>query len=1160
MQITANGKRLPILSRQMLLVLESVAGRFTDASKKQICMSAKLLIIFTLATCLYANAGVTAQTVTLKTHQSSLEKVMREVRKQTGYDFVFNNNVLVAAKPVTIDANKMELVEFLKQCLKDQPLQFEILGNKTIVIREKKSERITEGLNPRLESAPPPANIDVTVTVIGADNNQTLEGASVMIKGSNKGVVTDVNGRAILKDVEPNATIVISFTGYASQEVKLSSKVINPASLVVKLNANANELEEVVVNKGSYTEKQKYSVSTVGHIDAKQIEKAPVQNPLLAIQGLIPGVEITQQNGLPGGAVKVRIQGINTLRFNDVNSPTDPLIVIDGVPYPSNLMSTINLENIVQGGNPLNYINPADIESIDILKDADATAIYGSRAANGAILITTKKGKAGNSKLSVNLQQGWGRVTRHVDMMNTRQYLDMRYEAFRNDNLVPSSNPNPPSGSNLLYAPDLTIWDTTRYTDWQKVLIGGTAQYTNMNASFSGGTAGLTYLVGGTYNLQTTVFPGDFNDAKGSLHFNLNSVSLNQKLRLLLTGSYMVDANHLSNIDLTTQALFTEPNAPALYNSDGSLNWAPNSAGTSTWTNPLDYLLAIDFKNTTKNLVSSANLSYKIWKGFEISSNFGYTDLRTNIYIPNRLEAAAPETRYRQQRSAAFGNRTMNSWIVEPQISYKTSSGKWKLDALLGSTIQKNNSDMLAVSGTGFVNDLLMKSLANASSVSNIGNTSSEYKYNALFGRLNYNWDDKYVINLTARRDGSSRFGDNNKFHNFWSAGIGWLFSNDKWIKKNVSFLSFGKIRGSYGTTGNDQIADYSYLSLYSTISGVLPYQNLPSVYNSNIPNPNLAWEETKKLQGGIDLGFFKDRIVINATYVYNRSSNQLINYNVPSITGFTSIAKNFPATIQNTAWELELNTTNIKGRQLTWRTSLNFTLPQNKLASFPNIELTSYGSSTSTVIVGKPLGLVRVYPFAGIDPSTGIYMVYKYNGTLTSSPSFATDKTVLVRPGSKYYGGIQNSISFKGVQLDFLFQFVRQLGQMPLFYYGRAIPGGFSSGISNQPVTILNHWKNPGDNNQIGRYGTSLSASAISGSDALYSYDASYIRLKNVSLSWQLPATWLRRVKMQNIRLYFRGENLATISKFTGLDPETQSISSLPPLQVWTLGAQLEF
>ncbi|HEX6430612.1 MAG TPA: SusC/RagA family TonB-linked outer membrane protein, partial [Niastella sp.] len=437
--------------------------------------------------------------------------------------------------------------------------------------------------------------------------------------------------------------------------------------------------------------------------------------------------------------------------------------------------------------------------------------------------------------------------------------------------------------------------------------------------------------------------------------------------------------------------------------------------------------------------------------------------------------------------------------------------------------------------------------------------TTSAYKYNALYGRLNYIGNEKYILNLTARRDGSSRFGDANKFHNFWGVGIGWIFTKESWIKNSFAFISFGKIRGSYGTTGNDGIGEYSYLGLYANSNGPIPYQNAAGLALFSLSNPYLQWEETRKWQGGMDLGFINDRIVINVTYARNRSSNQLASYQLPSITGRNGITQNLPATIQNTSWEFTLNTTNIKNSRVKWTTSVNLTIPRNKLVNFPNIELTPYTNPINGVIVGQPLGTLVVYPYGGVDIATGKYLLIDSIGNSTIGPGAV--KNVFLSTFSNFYGGLQNTLSYKGFQLDFLFQFVRQKGSRQMYYYNESLnPGQFSNGVGNQPVTVLDRWQKPGDIATVTLYTTkSISVFPIF-SDVLYSYDASYIRLKNISLSWQLPSNWLSPISLQNARVYFQGQNLATISKFSGLDPESQSVNSLPPLQMWTVGTQIDF
>jgi TonB-linked SusC/RagA family outer membrane protein len=1116
----------------------------------------KLTVIFLTATFLNVTANVVSQQVSFSGKNASLEKVFAEVKKQTGYQFMYNKPVLVDTKPVTLNVENVPLVDFLNLILKDQPLQFSI-DSKSIFISRKPPVAGSSDRQP-LETSEfsPPSSI--RLRVLGEDA-KPLVGASVLFKNGKILGVTDAEGVLIL-NVSEGDVLVVSFVGYEAKEYKITAAVAGSSDrqLTISLSQKLSMLDETIVIAYG-TSSRRFTTGNVAQVSSKEIERQPVQNPLLALQGRVPGLVVTQMTGMNGGAVQVRIQGQNSLR----SGALEPLIVIDGVPYPSQF-SNAYMEQVVQAGSPLNYINTSDIESISVLKDADATAIYGSRAANGAIIITTKKGKVGKPKLTFDLQQGWGKVTRHVDMMNTRQYLDMRYEAYKNDgiNLATQSI----NSSNY----DLKLWDTTRYTDWQKELIGRTAQYTNINAGVSGGTALVQYLVGASFNRQTTVFPGNFDDKAGGLHFSLNGSSPDKRLRIQLSSSYMYNQNRLPNTDLTNNAILLEPNAPSLYNYDGSLNWAPTVSGTSTWTNPLVNIFYKEFSSTTRNLLTNMNIGYTIFPGFVVSSNFGYNNLQSDLFQGTKLEATRPESRATAQRSATFGRRNIGSWIIEPQLQFEKNLGKGKLESLIGSTIQKSSGNYLVVQASGQPTNELLHSLAAATSLrAVIQGTSAEYttRFNGLYGRVGYNWDKKYLLNLTGRRDGSSKFGEENRFHNFWSAGAGWIFSEEKWFQSTLPSLSFGKLRASYGTTGNDQISDYSYLSLYGIVTTDILYQGTTSFDVGGLANPFLQWEETRKLQVGFDLSAFKERIAIAVTYSRNRSSNQLSDYSLPDITGFTGYTKNFPATIQNTSWEFSLNTVNIKSKNINWNTNFNLTLPQNKVINFTDIERTGYASGNSGVIIGKPIGILKRYQYGGVDPATGNYYTLDRNGNPVYSPNFPDnilDRTARVSLLPKFYGGMSNSISYKNFQLDFLFQFVYKVGTKDLYFYSAngLVPGRFS-GNSNQPARIVdNHWQKPGDNAVIGRF-TNQNMTIWpynSFSDEGFSYAAgSYVRLKNLSLSWQLPHAWSKRTRLQTTRIYFRGQNLATITGYTGLDPETRSINTLPPLQMWTVGVKIE-
>jgi len=470
--------------------------------------------------------------------------------------------------------------------------------------------------------------------------------------------------------------------------------------------------------------------------------------------------------------------------------------------------------------------------------------------------------------------------------------------------------------------------------------------------------------------------------------------------------------------------------------------------------------------------------------------------------------------------------------------------------------LDESKSNQLSILGSGYNSDLVLQDLASASQIQIAGTSNSVYKYNAVFSRINFNWDDKYLLNLTGRRDGSSRFGSANEFHDFWAIGTGWIFSREAAIQNNLTFLDFGKLKASYGTTGSDQIGDYSFLSLYSP-TGTLPYQGMVPLSPDGLTNPYLQWEETKKMEFGLDLGFMKDRLLLNSVFVRNRSSNELLSYTLPSIAGFTGVTENFPATIQNAEWEFTLSIVIIKSRNFNWTTHCNLTIPSNKLVSFPGIDSTGYAS---TYKVGLPInGINKVYQFLGVNDMTGIYQ-FASKGGPTNNPQLGTDNTVVENTNPKFYGGLANSFYYKGVSLDILFHFVKQKGQN--YVFGNQ-PGNFYAG--NQPAYVLNRWQKPGDHAPIQRYNadgtyTQQYDDAVF-SNAAYT-DASFIRLTNLSLSYQLPWNWAGKAGIKNFRVYLHAQNLLTITNYKGMDPEVPNggFAGLPPMKEVTGGIQVVF
>jgi TonB-linked SusC/RagA family outer membrane protein len=1112
-----------------------------------------LPVLILSLTCLCATAHAHAQNdhpVTLVGNGITLRTVFKAIKRQTGFAVMYSTQAtaLNQDEKVNVNFKNTPLDDVLAYVLRGKELDWKY--NDDVLIIHKKDPAPAEK-KIEADSTVTPAMITGKIT----DGTGTaLPGVTVQVKGTTQGTTTDENGNFSLPRVSIGSTLLMTSVGYEKREI-----VVNGKKILIQLNAQALQLDEgVAIAYGTTT--QRLSTGNIATVKAKDIERQPVANPLLALQGRVPGLFITQNTGISGGALTVRIQGQNSIQ-----SGNDPLYVIDGVPIASQLLATgFGLDGILgtadvalgaapAAGNPLSYLNPADIESITVLKDADATAIYGSRAANGAILITTKKGKVGPVKLDLNLQQGWGQVTREIKMLNTQQYLQMRHEAFKNDGIT-----NIPATSY-----DLTLWDTSRYTNWQKTLIGNTAQYTNLSGSISGGTDLLQYAVGGTYHRETTVFPlpSNFADQKAAFHFSMNSTSANRKFNMQFTGNYMIDHNRLPPIDLTPIAITLEPDAPALYQADGSLNWELTSTGSGTWNNPLSAKYQ-EYTNKTNSLVANLVLAYYILPNLQIKSSLGYINLYTSDFSTTGLLATPPQLRPYIQNYAYYGNRNMNSWIMEPQLNYSRQLWMGNLELLLGGSVQQSTSTSQNIQGVGYSTDQVLRDIKAATSLIINGSNFIQYKYNAFFGRLNYDWRNKYILNLTARRDGSARFGRENKLHTFGAVGAAWIFSEEPLVKRWRQALSFGKLRLSYGITGNDQLVDYNYLNLYSQTFTPQLYQGAAGLQPQGLPNPYLQWEMTKKWQTGLELGFIKDRILLYITYARNRSSNQLVSYSLPSTTGFDHITQNLPATVQNTSWEFALSTNNFDKSNFRWTTQINLTIPRNMLLSYPDLSASSYAS---TYIIGQPLSVVRIFSYGGVDPETGLYRAIDKNGKFTTTPAYPDDYAILKNPFPKFYGGLQNNIRYKDFTLDFLFQYVQQQGPQFIFNNGSALPpGAFISGVSNQPATVLDRWQSPGDNATVMRYTTdiygtgALKRLAIS-SNANYG-DASYLRLKNISLSWETPVAWANTLHGRYFRIYAQAQNLLTFTPYKGLDPETQNINSLPPLRVITIGIQAGF
>lgn len=1039
-----------------------------------------------------------------KDQQVSVEEVFEMITKQTKYSFMYPSQLFKDYPKVELKKGKIQMDKLINLSLAFGDINIVLTANNGIIIQER--NQIIQ------------FNVSGIITDV---NGVPIPGATVLIKGTSRGVSTDIDGQFSILVNAPANVLVISSIGFKSQEMTVGNqRVFN-----IILEESVSELGEVIVNAGYYSVKKKERTGNIAKVTAEEIELQPVVNPIEALQGRMAGVEIVQRGRGPGAAPAIRIRGTNSLRAEG----NMPLYIIDGVPVNSSPLET-NSVNFGVGLDPLNTMDMSNIQSIEVLKDADATAIYGSRGANGVILITTKNGQGLNNEVQIEARaySGFSRATGSMNLMNTEQYLALRRQAFENSQEeMTESN-----------AFDLLLWGQNRYTDWEKEFLGGTSTVNNINISASGGNATTSFRINGSYYKEGTIYPGemDYNKVTGGL--NVHHQSKNQKLSIDFSANYGVDINNSkgSSLSFAQEAKRLPPNAPAVFNLDGTLHWDEWAA--VGWINPLEGFFNTT-KSKTRSLISSLGVTYELLSGLNFRTNLGYNQLMNREVLKMPLRSYNPATWESDVHRSSHGTVERNSWIVEPQLLYDQVFGKMELNAILGATLQQNENYNESFQASGFISESLIGSLGAATEIRNANSQNTQYKYAALFARIGLNWSKKYFVNLTGRRDGSSRFGPGKQWGNFGAIGAAWIFTEEDFVKNTLPFLSFGKIRGSFGTTGNDQIGDYGFMDTYeptNAAGGLVPTQ---------LTNPIFSWETNKKMEVGLETGFLRNRIHIAASWYRNRSSNQLVGYQLPGMTGFQSIQANLPATVQNKGWEFELTTLNADSNDFRWQTSINLSRSRNELLEYPDMDQSSYAN---TYRVGYPLNIDLLYRYTGLDQETGFYQVADVN----EDERLDYEDEVEIRDRTRdYFGGLHNRINYKGFSAQFLIEFVSQDG---VFNPGR--PGN----LGNAHIAILESLE---DGSYLQNPSTST-ASRVAYTNAvntnLFTVDASYIRMRTISLGYDLPNTVLGSLGLNSLRLFVNGQNLFTITGYNGNNPDLSSAIGQPSIRTITFGVQINF
>ncbi|MBE9602592.1 TonB-dependent receptor domain-containing protein [Pedobacter sp. MC2016-24] len=562
-----------------------------------------------------------------------------------------------------------------------------------------------------------------------------------------------------------------------------------------------------------------------------------------------------------------------------------------------------------------------------------------------------------------------------------------------------------------------------------------------------------------------------------------------------------------------------------------------------------NYLAFLQQKSTTKTdkLMASSHIGYKILENLIFETNLGFNRISLNGFSIYPRTSQNPANNPNNQ--AQYANNTSTTFDIEPQIDYHRNIGGGKLQALIGGTYQSTISKGDFIQGENYKDENLFGNMAGAGLLNTYLSTYSQYKYSSLFGRLNYNLQDKYILNISYRRDGSSRFGPGKQFGDFGAVGAAWLFSKESFTNSLFPFLSYGKLRASYGTVGNEPAGNYQYLQSYN-LSFYGTYNGNTSTTPARLANPDFRWELNKKVEFGIETGFFKDRILLTTSWFRNRTANQLVNYSLPSQTGFTKYTYNLPAVVQNVGLEFSLNTINIKSSTFTWSTNFNLSFIQNKLISYPGLESSSYKDLYQ---VGESLSIKKGALFAGVDPKTGTLLFYSSTGEKILNPTSYKDRYQKIgKTMPDYFGALTNTLKTGSFELSFLIQFVKQEGYKPAF-----APGELHSYM---PQEALQRWQKEGDITDIPKASLLAGEAYINFKSSNYFWgDASYIKLKNLSLSYSLPSLWLTKARINQLRIYAQGQNLFTITKYKGTDPEIPGVGLyIPTLRVISLGLQL--
>lgn len=971
------------------------------------------------------------------------------------------------------------------------------------------------------------------------DTGAVLRGVTIRVKGGSKGAITDKDGNFTLVGVNKGDVLMFSLVGYGKKDITVGD---NPTINVV-MALDLQKLEDVIV-VGYGSQSKRDLTGNIAKVKGSEIVDMPVPTVDAALQGKAAGVLVQSGSGKLGGGVQVRVRGQSS-----VSASNEPLYVVDGIPISSGF-GNFNAEGAARpiDTNPLVDINPQDIESIDILKDASSAAIYGSRGANGVVLITTKKGKLGTTRVNVGVQRGISQPGRVLEFLNTQQYQELyRRAAAASDRIDGFTDPQDPD-SYRFYMEDFFKTQslqaaTLPNTNWSNAVMRNDAPTTQADFNVSGGNEKTNFYGSGQYFEQEGILIGNkLSRLTGRLNLEHKvsdifkagfNITLARSLNQRLSGDRQFD-NPLQAVALPPMSPLTDPTTGL------PIGTPPGDPSIPYYYNPI-----INVGNAQRDLTVLRNvgnvfaeLQLPFVEGLSVRTAFGFD-------FANQSEVRYFNSKTARNYGAPLGlgetlSARTDNFNINAYLNYNRVFEGFTVDAVAGTEYQRSQVLDAFSQARDFPSDAF-RTLTTAARKSDVRTNQQDFAFLSYFARGNFKINERYLISVNARIDGSSRFGANNRYGFFPAASVGWVISEEDFMKDN-GVVSFLKLRAGYGRTGNAEgIGNYSALALFS---GDAQYGGQAGQRPSQLSNPNLTWETTDQFDGGLDFGFLNNRITGELAVYSKNTSGLLLNVNVPATTGFSRQFRNV-GSLQNQGIEFALNTENVATEDFTWRTNLNIAFNRSVINNLGGQIIEGGLNNMSRAVEGQPLGTFFTVEYAGVDRNSGDALWFRdsarADGSNARVPTNSYGRANRVVAGSALptvIGGVTNTITFKGIELSFLFS--GQFGNK-INFYG---VGRFSSANArfedNQTVDQIRAWTRENPNTDIPEARLFFNNGAQPSTRFLY--DGSFVRLRNVTLGYNFPKALLEGININSLRLYISGQNLLLFTNYRGWDPEVNA------------------